>query len=352
LISSYKDLHDIEVYAVCENNKKRLNNIAKEYHIPKNYTNYKKMLKNKDIDIVVIATPPFLHSKLAIDCLNSGKNVLCEKPLALNLNEGKKIKKAMEKSQKLVAVNYMFRASKMLDLVKCIIKKNILGKIQNIVFENYARDDNLPKNHWFWDKKKSGGIWIEHGVHFFDLFRYLISQEPVKITSLSVKRNKNIEDQVSALVLYDEGCNAFFSHSFTKPLEIETEKFSLSFEKGNIQVHGWIPEAIEISAVVNESEYNMLKNMFKHATFVEEKLNKNIEGRGKSYKISKKILITYTLKESKGKIYKDLVKTMMINLVRSIKRKENLRAGIDEGLSSLKDALTTEKNNVFNFKLK
>ena len=37
-------------------------------------------------------------------------------------------------------------------------------------FENYASDENLPPEHWFWDRSKSGGIFIEHGVHFFDLF--------------------------------------------------------------------------------------------------------------------------------------------------------------------------------------
>jgi len=352
LISSYKDLNEIEVYAICESNKKRAQNLAKKYKIPFYYTNYRELLKKKDIDIVVIVTPPFLHAKLALDSLNAGKNVLCEKPLALSLKEAEKIRRVIKKSKKIFTLDYMFRENKAINLVKEIIDNQVFGKIQNIVFENYARDDNLPENHWFWDKKKSGGIWIEHGVHFFDLFRYLTGQKPIKITSFSVNRNNKIQDQVSALCIYNKGCNAIFLHSFTKAFEIETTKISFCFEKGEVKIKGWIPKEIEFAGLVNNHEYSKLKNVMKNCNILTENMEKIVKGRGKSYKINKKIQGNLVLKETKENLYKDSVNKIMINLVNKIKNKGKLKVTFDDALDSLKDAIITNKNNAFNFKLR
>jgi predicted dehydrogenase len=64
----------------------------------------------------------------------------------------------------------MQRYNPLFSIVGDIVKEKLLGEFLHGFFENYASDENLGPDHWFWDEEKSGGIFIEHAVHFFDLF--------------------------------------------------------------------------------------------------------------------------------------------------------------------------------------
>ena len=77
---------------------------------------------------------------------------------------------AAHKRSRLLSVNLMQRYNPIFDAVERLIQGGALGELLHGYFENYASDENLPREHWFWDRAKSGGIFIEHGVHFFDLF--------------------------------------------------------------------------------------------------------------------------------------------------------------------------------------
>src|SRR5215210_3780010 len=122
------------------------------------------------VDIVYISTPPFLHYAQAKQALTSGKHVICEKPLALTVAEADELIAIARRKDRLLVANLMQRYNPLFDTVRQLIEKQVLGQLLHGYFENYASDENLPAEHWFWDPKKSGGIFIEHGVHFFDLF--------------------------------------------------------------------------------------------------------------------------------------------------------------------------------------
>jgi predicted dehydrogenase len=64
----------------------------------------------------------------------------------------------------------MQRYNPLFGKVSRLVQSRVLGEVLHGSFENYGSDENLPVDHWFWDRSKSGGIFIEHGVHFFDLF--------------------------------------------------------------------------------------------------------------------------------------------------------------------------------------
>ena len=64
----------------------------------------------------------------------------------------------------------MQRYNPLYDVIAALIQTKCFGELLHGHFENDASDENLPPEHWFWDRSKSGGIFIEHGVHFFDTF--------------------------------------------------------------------------------------------------------------------------------------------------------------------------------------
>lgn len=79
-----------ELTAVAEVNKNRLLTISDKFNVKQRFTNYNDMLEKSDIEAVIIATPTSTHTDIAIDCLNAGKDVLVEKPLARTYTEAKK----------------------------------------------------------------------------------------------------------------------------------------------------------------------------------------------------------------------------------------------------------------------
>ncbi|MGC9309659.1 MAG: Gfo/Idh/MocA family protein [Candidatus Nanoarchaeia archaeon] len=326
LLDAYKKLKHAEVIALCD--KKPLQGY-KRYKI---YRDYNKLLKNKNIDLVVIATPPYLHAKMACQAGKAGKHVLVEKPIALTLREAKQVETACKNVK--FKIDYILRENQIIKNIKQIIDSNLLGKIQSINFQNYASDSHLHNKHWFWDKKQSGGIWIEHGVHFFDLFSYLTNKKISQANSLSIK-HQGIEDQVSTIAKYD--FPATFLHSFTKPYQIEETSWTISFSKGSIHVKGWIPLHAEIQAIITKQEYAKLKKILP----VKKQSLKNVKKRDKEIK-SNILAKGHINLSNKEKVYKASSKRVMQNLVNNILGKETLDFGFKEAYSSLQQALMAE----------
>ena len=128
-----------------------------------------KLLASADVDLVYISTPPFLHYDQAKQALSAGKHVICEKPLALTVEQADELIDIARRGDRLLVANLMQRYNPLFDMVGQLIKQRPLGDLLHGYFENYASDENLPAEHWFWDRTKSGGIFVEHGVHFCDM---------------------------------------------------------------------------------------------------------------------------------------------------------------------------------------
>ncbi len=123
-----------------------------------------------DVQLVYIATPPFLHYEQARDALHAGKHVIVEKPLAVTMEQADELVSLARDTRLLLVTNLMQRYNPLFAQIKALVDSKLLGDVLRGTFENYACDEGLGPDHWFWDRTKSGGIFIEHGVHFFDMF--------------------------------------------------------------------------------------------------------------------------------------------------------------------------------------
>ncbi len=103
---------DIEVVALCDIYKAHLDRALTRAPQAKTYTNHKELLANKDVDIVLIATPDHWHVPIAIDALNAGKDVYCEKPLSLTPEEGPLVVKAARVNNRVCQVGMQQRSGK------------------------------------------------------------------------------------------------------------------------------------------------------------------------------------------------------------------------------------------------
>ncbi len=228
------------------------------------YPRWQDLLADPEIDIIAVATPCSSHAEIAIAALRQGKHLLVEKPLATSLENARKIIAARDASGKVAAVDYMLRYNPLVRAIGALNRGNTLGTLRRIVVENYASDEQLPPEHWFWDLTVSGGILVEHGVHFFDLADHLSRATPVKVGGVAARRKEGQLDRVQATVLYDNGLVASHYHAFSTPGFFEETTIRLVYDLARIELTGWIPLRGQLTALVasdDESTLDALPNL-------------------------------------------------------------------------------------------
>lgn len=275
------------------------------------------ILADPTIDLVYIATPPFLHYQQAKAALIAGKHVICEKPLALTAAEANELVALAQARDLLCIANLMQRYNPVFDSVRAVIETRALGAFLHGSFENFASDEGLSAEHWFWDPKKSGGIFIEHGVHFFDLFDGWLGQGHVVAAQRVLRPESGIEEQVQCTVRYPDGALVNFHHSFTQPSRLDRQEFRLHFERGDLILQEWVPIRVHLRGAVNEAQTRELMAIFPHATLDVLKTyggdSRRARGRHKDLDISQEIDLRAGASDDKMRRYCELLRDLFID---------------------------------------
>ena len=148
-LPSLKAIDRADVVAFCDLVVERAEKAAKEYGVPgaKVYTDYHELLKDESIDVVYVLTPNRSHADISIDALNAGKHVMCEKPMAINSEEAKKMVDAAKRTGKKLTIGYQNRfRPECLYLKKCC-EAGDLGEVY------YARAQAVRRGAYSWMKK-------------------------------------------------------------------------------------------------------------------------------------------------------------------------------------------------------
>jgi len=238
-----------------------------------------------EVELVYVATPPFLHYRHAMMALEAGKHVLCEKPLALTLEQADQMMLAARRRGLLLVANMMQRYNPLFEAVRAVLEERLLGEPLHGFFENYAKDEDLPPGHWFWDRARSGGIFVEHGVHFFDLFAGWLGEGRVESASSAVRPGAGLEEHVCCTVRYGQSVLVGFYHGFHQPERLDRQEMRLVFERGDVTLYGWIPTAARVRALVDERTEAGLRALFPGARWTVlaayEGEQRRCAGRGK-----------------------------------------------------------------------
>ncbi len=195
-LPAYANMDNVEVVAVCDILPERVKEIAEKFNIPAHYTDYKDVLNLNNLDAVDICTPNYLHSVIAIEALEKGLHVFCEKPDAMNVEKVEAMKAASEKSGKTLMI---MRNNRFLT-TSIFLKKYIDdGKMGNIYAGRcgWQRRRGIPgRGGWFTTKELSGGgPLIDLGVHMIDLSIWLMGNpKPVAVTGCTYNKFADSED--------------------------------------------------------------------------------------------------------------------------------------------------------------
>lgn len=223
-----------KIQAVFSNNSERAKTVSQKYGIPFYFTNYDEFLSS-DIDAVYISSANADHYNQVIAAAKAGKNILCEKPLALNTTEAEEMIKVCRENNVHLAVNYVFHFHPLVKKAKEIIENEMIGKFISVT-TNF-NIEIAPSSNFRHSKTGGGGALMDVGTHMIDLLRYFGGE----INSIcgvmdSVIYKSEVDDFASAIVKFENGGYGYFNVSFNckkgfNRVEILGHKGAISIEK-------------------------------------------------------------------------------------------------------------------------
>lgn len=196
---------ETEIAAICDKDEENLRFAGERYNIPeeKRFTDYRDIVNNKEINAVTVAVPDQLHKEISCEMLKAGKNVLCEKPLALTRDDLKEIIKAEDESEGKFMVGQICRFTPAFIKAKEIIDSGKIGEIYFIESE-YAHDYMKLCDTWRADPLRHGVI--GGGCHAVDLIRWLAG-DPVEVFAYGMHKllpQVSYDDATIAVMKFDE----------------------------------------------------------------------------------------------------------------------------------------------------
>ncbi|HVE61097.1 MAG TPA: Gfo/Idh/MocA family oxidoreductase, partial [Chitinophagaceae bacterium] len=246
----------------------------------------------------------------------AGKHVLCEKPAALKTSEAEELSSLAKSLNLLYVVNLMQRYNPLFSVVKTVIDEKMLGNFLHGFFENYASDGTLDASHWLWDEAISGGLFIEHGVHFFDMFEGWFGEGKI-LSAVQLQRpgvETVIKDRVHATALYNGGIVSFY-HAFDQPAILEKQELRLQFEKGEINLFEWIPVKMRLSGLLQKHHLKRLEELLGKLSVVHRDEpsieDKKVKGRFKEIVFNDHVTIEFGKASDKQDRYRKMVTAIM-----------------------------------------
>jgi len=206
---------------------------------------YEAMLALDDIEAVIVASPPSDHAPKALAAIAAGKHVFVEKPLATEVDAARSVVDAAVRAGKIVGVDFPMPYTPIVRAIGAIAASGAAGELQSIAVENIASCEGLPDDHWFWDPAVSGGILIEHGVHFFDWCGALLGvpREAIAWVGGTPKR----QDRVFAAIGADRSKLATYYHAFIASSAEERTHAVACFDGCDAIADGWIPTRLRLT---------------------------------------------------------------------------------------------------------
>ncbi len=235
---NYKDKS--KVVCLCDIVKSKAEDLSKKFELGNVdiVTDWKDLVKRKDIDAVFVNTPNYLHEGMTVGAAQNKKQILVEKPITISVEAADNMLKAAKKAGVFLMVEQTQRFDPVHQAAKKIIDSGVLGRIHNIRGRiGHAGPEywSEGKAHWFYDKKKSGGgCMIDIGVHIADLVRWFKGKKVTEVFGRiqTLEKKLPVDDNATVLLRFEDGTKGEFECSWTtRPYEVLTYVYG---EKGKL----------------------------------------------------------------------------------------------------------------------
>ncbi|MBQ4517597.1 MAG: Gfo/Idh/MocA family oxidoreductase [Clostridia bacterium] len=181
---------NVTIHCVCDIDPERAKAFAHKYHAKEYETDYKKAIAMPEVDIVIIATYPSSHLDIVKECISNGKHILCEKPIAQDLQTGQEIVKLIQNHPECkVLVGYILRHNKTYQHVARMIQEGAIGK--PIVMRMAQNHHTMDWGKYLNLINETSPI-VDCGVHYLDVMRWFTGAEITDISGIGLKTEADV----------------------------------------------------------------------------------------------------------------------------------------------------------------
>ncbi len=201
--------------AVASRDSERAGAYAQEWDIPRFYGSYEELLADPEIDVVYNSLPNSLHADWTIKAAEAGKHVLCEKPLAVSVEEVDAVASAAKRCGVKVAEAFMYRHHAQTHKVKALVEEGAIGALQ-MVRGHFSFTVDHPGNVRLNPGLAGGSVW-DVGCYPISYARYLVGEDPQEVFGWQVKEGAGVDELFMGQLRFANGVLAQFDCSLRSP---------------------------------------------------------------------------------------------------------------------------------------
>ncbi len=204
-----------ELVAVSRRDLSQLQLCVKQFGARRGYESWQDLCTDDSIQAVYLASPVHLHCEQAVKAAECGKHVLCEKPLALDSNEGKRMVDAADRNGVHLGVAYYRHFFPVVQRMKEILSAGEIGDVMQVridAAETPLFSEDHPR-YWIFEKEKAGGgCLMDFGCHRIEVLLHLLGEiEKVKAATAKVYDRHDVEDVATLLLEFGSGAHGMLS---------------------------------------------------------------------------------------------------------------------------------------------
>lgn len=253
----YRNLNKAKLRAIVDSDLEKTELLADKYRATA-YSSLEELSGQEDIDAIDICLPTYLHKEYVIKAARLGKDILCEKPIALTVKDAEEMIQAVKKAKVKLMIAQVIRFWQEYVILKRIHQTGELGRLLNITLTRLASTPTWAWDNWLADIKRSGGALLDLHIHDTDYLLYLLGKPLSLVSRLSPARLKYAH--VFTTFTFPDKVTAFAEGGWDMPDNFPfTMAYTALFEKGVVEFNSRNEKTLAIYRPGKEIEYPPVK---------------------------------------------------------------------------------------------
>jgi len=223
MISAINKSKNGEVYAVASRTYDKARTFADEMGIENAYGSYEELIADPNVDAIYNPLPVSLHAEWSIKCAEAGKPALCEKPLACNAEDAKRMVGAFRERGVLLGEGFMYRFHPLTRRVQEIIGSGKIGKLTALRSNFFiaVEDDNIR-----WQADMGGGALLDLGCYSVGIMRFLSGEDPIDAKGYAQwKIPGKVDESFVGMMVFPSGAMGYFGVGLNAGFDCSYEVF-------------------------------------------------------------------------------------------------------------------------------
>lgn len=220
MIPAIRSQTDVQLVAVASERSGVAAEVAREHSIPRSFEGYESLLADPQIDAVYVPTRGREHYRWVLAAAQAGKHVLCEKPLACNLQEAEEMVEACRSAGVVLQEAFMWRSHPRATRTRELVEEGAIGSPRIIVV---SFSFSLDPNDWRMDSTEGGGALFDLGSYGIDAARYFLREEPTDIAAMAHHSARRADVTTQLSMRFSSGAIAGVDCSFEAPFRCRAE---------------------------------------------------------------------------------------------------------------------------------